>query len=151
MRATFALYVEISLDWLLPGFFDRLAELDFGQSVDRGAARARLEFARLEIENLDPEHLADARQVVEAAARDLMVTAASRYGLPANWQEFGRVAVALVEDAPNVNPGHSLNAANPAVRCPQCEQPMVKRVSRGRQFYGCQAYPTCHGTRPISA
>jgi DNA-binding helix-hairpin-helix protein with protein kinase domain len=38
-------------------------------------------------------------------------------------------------------------------RCPRCGGPMVLRTARrgwgsGRQFYGCQRFPLCRGTRP---
>lgn len=38
--------------------------------------------------------------------------------------------------------------------CPTCGQPMVRREARagpqtGQAFWGCSAFPECHGTRPI--
>jgi len=40
--------------------------------------------------------------------------------------------------------------------CPECEKPMVLRTARhgrnaGNQFYGCQSYPQCKGTRDIES
>ena len=36
-----------------------------------------------------------------------------------------------------------------SVKCPQCDGPMVSRVSgkNGQRFWGCADYPTCKGTR----
>jgi restriction system protein len=41
-----------------------------------------------------------------------------------------------------------------APHCPACNGPMVKRTARkgvnaGQQFWGCERYPQCRGTRPI--
>lgn len=41
-----------------------------------------------------------------------------------------------------------------AATCPECGAPMVLRTARrgrnaGNQFYGCSAYPSCRGTRPL--
>lgn len=40
--------------------------------------------------------------------------------------------------------------------CPQCSSPMVLRTARkgsnaGSSFWGCSAFPKCHGTRPASS
>ena len=34
-----------------------------------------------------------------------------------------------------------------AVKCPDCEGPMVSRKSQHGVFWGCKAYPKCRGTR----
>lgn len=44
-------------------------------------------------------------------------------------------------------------AASPA--CPVCSRPMVKRSARrganvGGEFWGCSAFPSCRGTRPVA-
>ena len=38
-------------------------------------------------------------------------------------------------------------------RCPSCDGPMVLRTNRreGNNFWGCQRYPACRGTRDISS
>lgn len=41
-----------------------------------------------------------------------------------------------------------------AQTCPLCAKPMVRRTAKrganaGSEFWGCAAYPTCRGTRPI--
>lgn len=43
----------------------------------------------------------------------------------------------------------------PQVLCPQCNEPMVKRVAKrgsnaGLDFWGCSSYPRCRGIRPMS-
>ncbi len=43
----------------------------------------------------------------------------------------------------------------PMPDCPVCSRPMARRMARkgsnaGRNFWGCTAYPTCKGTRPIA-
>lgn len=40
--------------------------------------------------------------------------------------------------------------------CPDCGKPMIRRHARagrnaGKSFWGCSAYPDCHGTREISS
>lgn len=45
-------------------------------------------------------------------------------------------------------------APDGAVACPMCGALMVKRLarrgrSRGKEFWGCSQYPSCHGTRNI--
>lgn len=32
------------------------------------------------------------------------------------------------------------------IPCPRCQSPLVKRSSRGKQFYGCSAFPKCRFT-----
>jgi DNA-binding helix-hairpin-helix protein with protein kinase domain len=49
-------------------------------------------------------------------------------------------------------PRTSTSARHPH-RCPRCGSPMVLRTARrgsgrGRQFFGCQRFPLCRGTRP---
>lgn len=34
-----------------------------------------------------------------------------------------------------------------SVKCPKCGSPMASRKSSFGVFWGCQAYPTCDGTR----
>jgi four helix bundle suffix protein len=46
------------------------------------------------------------------------------------------------------------DATAKAPNCPACGQPMALRTARqgaraGSQFWGCSAYPTCKGTRPL--
>ena len=41
-----------------------------------------------------------------------------------------------------------------AQQCPICAKPMVKRTAKrganaGGAFWGCVAYPSCRGTRPV--
>lgn len=151
MRMTFALLFDLSLDGLMPGLFDNIAEFDWAKRIDRGAARVRVEFARIEVENAEDE--TSCRRLAERASRDLGEIAAIRLfaSLPHDWKTLGRVEVVRVENAPNVDPGHNLGGANPAVLCPECQQPMVVRRGRsGKPFHGCRDYPRCHGTRPIS-
>lgn len=146
MRVTYALLFDVALEGLLPEVGEWMRRHDVG-----GPCRLRMEFARLEIEDIGPTDEPRCRQLAEQAAGVLAVAAASRYGLK-NWGQFGRVEVARVENAPNGSPGHNLNADNPAVRCPDCQQPMVTRMGKGgRPFWGCSQYPGCHGTRPMSA
>ena len=38
---------------------------------------------------------------------------------------------------------------NPAVTCPKCGSPMVKRRGQRGEFWGCSKYPACNGTRSI--
>jgi len=38
-----------------------------------------------------------------------------------------------------------------APKCPQCGAPMRLRHSARGDFWGCTAYPTCRGTRPVAA
>ncbi len=38
----------------------------------------------------------------------------------------------------------------PAIVCPLCGAPMVKRTSRYGEFWGCSTYPACRGTRKIA-
>ncbi len=50
-------------------------------------------------------------------------------------------------------PEQAAKAAEPD--CPLCAKPMVKRMAKrgtnaGAEFWGCTAYPTCRGTRPIA-
>ncbi len=39
--------------------------------------------------------------------------------------------------------------SKPPVLCPDCEEPMVLRNSARGQFYGCQNFPRCRGTRKV--
>lgn len=40
-------------------------------------------------------------------------------------------------------------AAEPTPQCPQCGNPMRRRMSAKREFWGCSGYPECKGTRPV--
>lgn len=42
-------------------------------------------------------------------------------------------------------------ADSPVPRCPECKRPMAKRRAKdGTEFWGCTAFPKCHGSRSIS-
>ena len=50
--------------------------------------------------------------------------------------------------------GQGDKAPLPAATCPVCARGMVRRTARrgsnaGGEFWGCTAYPSCRGTRPI--
>lgn len=56
---------------------------------------------------------------------------------------------------PMIEPGpvEGRGAARPS--CPVCSGPMVRRVARrgssaGEDFWGCQGFPKCRGTRPVN-
>lgn len=147
-RMTFALYLDLSLDLLLPGFFDNILQYGFAQCIERSALRVRMEVGRLEIEGLLPDQEANARQVVERAAEPIAENFAKRLGAE-NSREFGRITVHKVENAPQ--PKSSYGAGeNPAVRCPQCGDPMIVRDGLRGLFHGCRNYPRCRGSRRIS-
>jgi restriction system protein len=49
----------------------------------------------------------------------------------------------------------TVEPAAPAVACPSCSKPMVRRLAKrgttaGAAFWGCSGYPACRGTRPIA-
>jgi restriction system protein len=51
--------------------------------------------------------------------------------------------------------GHSAAPSVQVKACPLCAKPMVWRTAKlgtnaGNEFWGCTAYPTCRGTRPIN-
>lgn len=39
---------------------------------------------------------------------------------------------------------------NKYVECPECGRPMVLRKGEYGEFFGCQRYPNCNGTRNFS-
>lgn len=56
---------------------------------------------------------------------------------------------------PAVPVAHSPAPSAPAVVCPLCAKPMVRRTAKrganaGNEFWGCTSYPTCRGTRAIN-
>lgn len=152
MRFTYALYLEMSLDKLLPGFFEAISQYEYARNVDRGALIYRREFARIELEGAQECDEPRMRQVAEAAAERLILVADVQLieGRP-DWRDYGRVTVSLVENAPNPKWTHGMGGSNPAVICGRCGKPMVSRSGRnGQPFYGCTDYPVCKGTRQIS-
>ena len=51
----------------------------------------------------------------------------------------------------NLRQRHAAVREEDAPRCPNCGGEMVLRTrkSDGSRFFGCRAYPRCHGTRPV--
>ncbi len=156
MRQTYAIYLEISLDTLLPGFWEGISDFEFCQGLDRQNFRPRLEIARIEVEAVTEKNRACARQVVERAASRLMLGQLRRIlEAPlldsAAAAKLASVHVALVADAPNPESTHGMEGANISVGCPLCDAAMVRRSGRdGKPFWGCSQYPRCKGTRKIS-
>jgi len=55
---------------------------------------------------------------------------------------------ALGGSAPKREPKPAaLDATGAAIKCPQCDKPMVLRAGKNGQFYGCSGYPKCKGTK----
>ncbi|UAJ10631.1 topoisomerase DNA-binding C4 zinc finger domain-containing protein [Glacieibacterium megasporae] len=55
---------------------------------------------------------------------------------------------------PSFAPAGGVPAPSSGKTCPRCSRQMVLRTARrgtspGRRFWGCAAYPSCQGTRPI--
>jgi hypothetical protein len=160
MRHTYALFLELSLERLLPGFFDEIADYSFAKElahITRGAFTFRQEFARIEVEGVKEGDEPRCRQVAERAADRLADSHVSRLEIDrakwrdlAKWRDFGRVTVELVENATNPASAHGLGPEHPAIVCPKCSKPMIRRQGGRRPFWGCSDYPACRGTRQIS-
>lgn len=150
MRATFAVYLEMSLQARLPGFWDEISKCEFCDSLDPGNFRLRQEIARFECENIaDDRDRCRARQVVERGglllAKQAMADAFGAKEVPYH------LAVVEVENAPNPERTHGMTGENPAVLCPICNSPMKQRPGyEGKPFWGCSNYPRCNGKRNIS-
>lgn len=155
MRATFAVYLEMSLQARLPGFWDEISQYEFCDSLDPGNFRLRQEIARFECEGLaDDRDRCRARQVVERAghcvARSILAADFGRAPLLADSVPY-HLAVVEVENAPNPERTHGMAGENPAVLCPICNSPMKQRPGyEGKPFWGCSNYPRCKGKRNIS-
>jgi hypothetical protein len=149
MRLTFAVYLEISADYLLPGFFQSLRQFNFGQSVSAGDCRMRQEIFRLEFENVKGTE-AEVRQVAERAALAQIPAIERRFELPNGWQDHGQLAVDLVDNAPNPTWTHGMEGDDHSVRCPVCQSPMKRKQGNNGPFYGCSRFPECRGSRRIS-
>lgn len=154
MRLTYAIYLELSLDKSLPGFFDEVGQYGYAQKIDRGSVLRRREIERLEFENVQLSDEPKCRQVAEVAGYNLVDEQIAwilpGFESPVAWREFGRVVVQLVEHAANPEWTHGMGGENPAVLCPKCQKPMIRRQGNGRPFWGCSEYPTCRGSRAIA-
>lgn len=70
-----------------------------------------------------------------------------------------RQAQAAADRSPAQKPAapvaHSPAPSAQALACPLCAKPMVRRTAKrganaGNEFWGCNGYPNCRGTRPIN-
>lgn len=151
MRLTYAIYLEISADYLLPGFFATMRQFNFGQSVDPGECRMKQEIFRLEIENVKEGEEPQVRQVVERMAERLLIISANHIcQTHPDWREHGKLTVEVVENAPNPTFTHGMEGDNPSVSCPVCKSAMKRKQGSNGPFYGCSRFPECRGTRRIS-
>lgn len=69
----------------------------------------------------------------------------------ADVQRSGRAQPKPERSAPVIKP--AMDAATP--RCPNCGEPMVERTAKrganaGQAFWGCEGFPACRGTRPMT-
>lgn len=153
MRMTFAVYLELSLDRMLPGFFDAIAEYPFAKNLDRGAFRIRYQLHTIEVENVTESEEANCRQAVERVGNELVHVSIANLGLAVDgWRQMGRIYVERVADAPQPSWAHGMSGENPAVLCPECQSPMVARQGQNarKPFYGCSRFPQCRGSRSVS-
>lgn len=157
MRATFAVYLEMSLEARLPGFWEGISQYEFCDSLNPGNFRIRQEIARFECEDLaDDRDRARAQQVVERAGWRIAIEKMRQMagGTPLDVlaaRSLCHLAVVEVENAPNPERIHGMEGENPSVLCPICNSPMKQRPGyEGKPFWGCSNYPRCKGKRNIS-
>ena len=151
MRFTFACYLQLSADKAFPGAAAEMSQYPYARNLSRLTCTLRAEFARIELDGATDDDEPRCRMIAETYAEKLLPISGAHLiaGFP-NWREFGRIQVVRVEDAPNPSWVHGMEGANPAILCPECNQPMVMR--RGSPpFWGCESYPQCRGTRTMSA
>jgi hypothetical protein len=147
MRITYAAYLEVSLDGARPEFFDSIAEYPFAKGIDRGAYSQQFPLGVFPAFVKNGE-CPQVRQTIERYAKQLADSLAPLLGIK-NWPQCGRVVLETIDNQP-IPPTHALASANPAIRCPECNSPMVQRQGPRGDFYGCQNYPECKGTRAVS-
>lgn len=155
MRHTYAIILEISLDGLLPGFWEGISGFEFCAGLDRGNFRYRQELARIEVEQLTDQNRNRSEQVVGRIAHQLFLPKLRQIlGKPeldaSTAQKIASVHVQQVENAKNPESAHGMAGENPAVSCPSCRAPMVRRSGRDGPFWGCSKFPNCRGMRRIS-
>ncbi len=142
MRLTFACCLEMSADRSMPGFFDELATYECSQGIDRGAILRLESLGSLEFDQSAPEG-----QVAHIARRIAEELADVKFP---GWRDYGRICIDQIPNR-DIGPMEGVcESTNPAVVCPKCSKPMVRRSAGRGPFWGCTDYPACKGLRPIS-
>jgi hypothetical protein len=148
-RVTLGVFLDVSLDKLLPQFFDNL-EFLAGQvlPVDRGAWQVRYSLFSIDVDQVPEgqEHLV--QLAVERVAPQVWA-ALETAGLPPDIDQYSKLTIAPTEPIPHPKWTHGKGAANPSMRCPRCDAPMRYAQSHVI-FWSCSRYPECKGTRSIS-
>lgn len=147
MRLTFELFLEVNAGLSHPEFFQEISKYDHGQGIDSGAWVRRIKLDTLEVEQDLPEGRLGlvARFWAEMRAAEW----AAIMGID-DWRTVGRAYAEVVENQPFTYPQGVLESPNPAIRCPSCQGPMIKRKSGTGPFWACPQYPECKGARSYS-
>lgn len=146
MRLTFDLYLEVNAGLSNPGFFENAAKYDYGQGIDGGGWVDSYLLSTTVIEQALPE--GQLRLLAHYRAEALADKWAKAEGV-ADWRSIGRVYARLVENQPITYP-NGAEDINPAIRCPKCSGPVIKRKSGDGPFWGCADFPRCTGARSYS-